>query len=306
MEHPQYQAERIADLIDRDLPPIPSYIGPAVLPLGGQAVFGGHAKVGKSVLMMEFAHALMSGDVPFCCPEMFVPAPVRVLIVEQELGEFGLRQRAVKRWNATEIQRLGRRFDNLFYVSKIPELKLDTTMGRRILRDLCDDIKPQVLILDPIGRMHSYDENNAQDMAKMFGALDELQKSQASQNMALIFSHHFGKPKDPRAGVDPLNPYEFRGSSKFFDNPDTLITVQRCAELARPHEAWSLKVRFTMRHGESFDDLIFHVNEDNDMRAKYVKHVGGMNNGRRALPKPESKAIEIKPQQGELLGFRAA
>jgi RecA-family ATPase len=306
VSQPYYKAERLSDLIERDLPPVPAYIGPAVLPVGGQLVFGGHAKVGKSMLMLEFARALASGDVPFGCPEFFTTSPVRVLLVEQELGEHGLRQRAARIWTPDEMHRLGRRMDNLYYVSKIPELKLDTSIGRRILRDLCDDIKPHVLILDPIGRMHSYDENNAQDMAKMFGSLDEIQKSQESQNMALIFSHHFGKPKDERGGFDPLDPYAFRGSSKFFDNPDTLITVQRCAELSKPHEAWSLKVRFTLRHGECPDDLIFHCNEMNDMRVRYVKHVGGKFAGQKALPKPVPKQLEVVPKQEMITGFRAA
>lgn len=303
---PFVKAELLEDLIEKDLPPVPSYISPGVLPFGGQLVFGGHAKVGKSFLMLEFARCLAAGEVPFGFPEFFCPFPVKVLLVEQELGEHGLRQRAAKLWNAEERHRLGRRMQNLFYISKIPELKLDTTLGRRILRDLCDDIKPNVLILDPIGRMHGYNENDAQEMAKMFGHLDELQKSQEDNNMALIFSHHFSKPRDERGGFDPLDPYAFRGSSKFFDNPDTLVTLQRCAELSKPHQAWSLKVRFTLRHAESPDDIILHVNERDDMRVRYVKTVGGTYAGQKALPRPIPKQIEAKPTQPELIGFRAA
>ena len=294
--------------MERDLPDIPSHIGPAILPLGGIACFGGLAKIGKSFVLQEFAHALISGEVPFGCPELFIPRPVRVLLVEQELGEHGLRKRALGRWPAEEVRRLGRRFHNLFYASQIPDLQLDTPVGQKILKDLCDDVRPDVLILDPIGRFHNFNDNDNQQIERLFTILAELRHSQREQNMSILMSHHFAKPprEDRFGGLDPLDAYNFTGAAKWKNNPDTLMTIQRCAELAKPYEAWSLKVRFTLRHGSSLPDMIFHVNEHDDLRVRYVKHVGGMNNGRRALPKPESKAIEIKPQQGELLGFRAA
>lgn len=263
---------------------MPSYIAPAILPVGGQLVFGGRAKVGKTFMMMEFARALALGETPFDCPLFTVPKPVRVLMIEQELGEIGLQRRAAKLFDGT----MGRKADNLWYVSKVPELKLDTGGGVKLLRNLIEDVEPEVLILDPIGRMHSWDENNAQEMARMFGVLDQIQK--ATPGMALIFSHHFGKPKDPRGGSDPLDPYEFRGSSKFFDNPDSLVTLQRVRELPKDWEAWSLKARFTLRHGESPDDIILHVNEHDDNRVRFDRSTSEPRP--KALPQTSKEKLE--------------
>lgn len=306
-----YKPERIVDLVRKELPPLPAYIAPAILPLGGQLVFGGHAKVGKSFMMLEFARALAAGEPVFECPFFTTVKPCKVLVVEQELGEFGLKARADSIWTEEEIERLGRRADNLWYVSKVPELKLDNPAGRRLLHQMCEDIKPEVLILDPIGRMHGYDENNAQEVAKLFSHLDELQKANAARNMALVISHHMGKPKSERDHVDPLDPYEFRGSSKFFDNPDTLVTIQRYSELPKAHEAWTLRVRFTLRHGESPDDMVFHVNELQDSRVRFVRFVSAQPRATNKAPstggsKPLENKIAERPVQETFGGFQMA
>jgi hypothetical protein len=52
-------------------------------------------------------------------------------------------------------------------------------------------------------------------------------------------------PNEYDENFDPLSPYNFRGSSKFFDAPDTIITFQpivaRPGEWARVRTGWKLR-----------------------------------------------------------------
>ena len=76
----------VVDLIEKPLPTAPCWIEPAVLPKGAKMLFGGHAKIGKSFVMLELARSLALGKQPFAAPALRVPSPTKVLLLEQELG----------------------------------------------------------------------------------------------------------------------------------------------------------------------------------------------------------------------------
>lgn len=296
---PSITPETIIDLVERDIATPPCYIEPSILTLGGQLILGAHAKTGKSFTLLELARALSSAQTPFDCPVFSVPRPVRVLLIDGELGEHGLKKRAERIYTPDEIHRLRNFKDNFLYVCKIPELKLDDKQGRSLLYNLCNEVQPNVLIIDPIGRFHNYDENDAQEISKLFSHLDEMQKLFKHNEMALIITQHMGKPKDKRAEMDELSPYEMRGSSKWFDNPDSIITMSRTHNLSTLWESWSLTMRFTLRHDTSPDDMIFHVNERNDGRVRYYKHKGTVGGpGKTLVRLLDKKVVEIPRQLG--------
>lgn len=258
----------ILSLIEKELPTQPYWIGP-ILPRSSTLLFGGEAKIGKSHLLMELARALSTGTVPFDCNKFSMNAPVKTLFIEQEVGEYGLQKRVKKVFARENKAVYG---NNLWYVSKVPEMQLDSKEGREILFDLVEDTKPNVLILDPIGRMNSYDENKADQIQQLFTLLEQLIKTFKEQELSIILSHHMSKPStDPNSLRDPLDPYNFRGSSKLKDCPDTLVTMQKLKYLATPHKAWEIKVRFETRQDEGLPDFLMTVNADNDLRVKFKK-----------------------------------
>lgn len=261
-------AATLQSLIEAELPKRPQWIQP-ILPVSGTLVFGGPAKSYKSFVLLELARALSTGTSPFFCDKFKVFEPVKVLLIEQELGKYGLQTRVQKIFELEDKTIYGPR---LWYVSKVPEMQLDSKEGREILFDLVEQVKPNVLILDPIGRMHGYDENKADQIQSLFTALEQLIKAFNKQEMSIIISHHFGKlSSDPDKARDPLDPYNLRGSSKFFDNADSLITIQRARSLGLPHKAYELKMRFETRQDEGLPDFLMTVNEDNDLRVKFKK-----------------------------------
>ena len=267
--------ESIHDLIQREIPKNPCWIEPNILPKYGKLLFGGHAKVGKSFIMLELARALASGTSPFECHYFSVPEPVKVLVIEQELGPYGLQKRVKQVYKNVDDHILR---ENLWYVSRAPELQFDNLVGRKYIHDLIAEVQPNVLIIDPAGKIHSYEENSNSDISRFWNHIDALLKEFRHLDMSLILSHHFGKPaRDPRWEVDPLSPYNFRGASKWYDDPDCLVTVVRGLPMINtPNEAWYIRTRWESRHGETPEDLVFSVNREGDLRVRYEGHDSDM------------------------------
>lgn len=236
-------------------------------------MFGGEAKIGKSLLVLELARALSSADVPFGYPKFSVRDPARVLLLDQELGAYGLQARARKIFAGHPVECLA---ENLWWSSKHPEMKFDTPEGRGIIARLVDQVRPNVLILDPISKFHTSDENSNTEIARLLLNIDHLISDYRDLDLSVIISHHFGKPsRDPRWTFDRLDPYNFRGSSNWYGDMDTLATMMRLPQMSGcSHEAWRIRTRWISRHGEApVRELIFTVNQLNDLRVRFEKEV---------------------------------
>ena len=253
--HPQ----TIQDLIERDLPINPCWIEPSILPKGGKLLFGGNAKIGKSFLMLELCRALATGTAPFGSPTISVPTPVRVLMLEQELGEWGLQKR-VRRVMKDENPDLIRK--NLHYLSQMRQLKLNSPRGLEHISRWVQEVGAQVLFLDPIGQMHDWDENDSGQINRLFSSLERIQDACSDLDLSIIISHHFGKPnRDPRVEIDPFSPYNFRGSSKFYDVPDTLVTCLR-KDVDPRGKWWMIETKWETRQGAELDDPYMRLSFD--------------------------------------------
>jgi RecA-family ATPase len=84
---------RIYDLITRELENVPCWVGGNLLPKRGVLLFGGLEKIGKSFIGLEVARALSTGTPLFGYPDFVVEEKARVLLVEMEVGEYGLQDR---------------------------------------------------------------------------------------------------------------------------------------------------------------------------------------------------------------------
>lgn len=287
---------------------VPSWIRPGFLPKGGKLLFGGAAKIGKSLIMLEIARALAAGVRPFDYHHLDVPEPARVLIIEQEIGEAGLRKRA----DLIFAEGRGRAATSRIHVvSKDPLLVLSDPAGRSRLRWYVEQVEPDVLILDPISKFHYYDESDPAQIGQLLGYLDALIREHSARGMSIIFSHHFRKgpaTDQTRAGYDPLDPYNFGGSRKWFDDPDTLVTLVRepraqGGRLDRQASArsWRLRARITMRHDEDPGDIYLDVNREGHLEVRYGGRyeppdlsLASLGKGRRAERVPEGLALPFR------------
>tara|TARA_R110000868_G_scaffold4119_13_gene25041 strand:- start:4924 stop:5787 length:864 start_codon:yes stop_codon:yes gene_type:complete len=257
-------------------------------------IVGGEAKLGKTFNVFSgYAKALACGENLYENPDWIVPAPCKVLVMEQELGDYILQARTKPMF---ENSNLGYYADNLWVISKEPTLKLDTALDK--IKKQIDLIQPNVLILDPISNFHVGNENAAQEVEALINQIKILLKTYKELDLSIIFTHHFGKPPNPQFAdeIDRLSPYTFRGSSKWYDAVDTAHTIVKTKTINRVDVktgdtflSWQMKNRFTLRAAEAPKDFFTQFNFDNDLRVKFVRYEG------QSAPGKAINTFSVKP-----------
>jgi len=291
MDMDSLEPQPLSALLAKQFPPDMFWLEPNILPKGGIMLFGGQAKIGKSFIALELIRALASGTSPFDYPLLQVPKAAKVLLIEQELGEYGLQKRIKTLFPPSVMSACN---DNLWYLSMVPELKLDEVRGYDKLRKIVDKVKPNILVLDPISKMHNYEEQSNSQIGELLSKLSKLRKEFRELGLSIIMSHHFGKPPKTDSGkdsIDPLSPYNFRGASRWFDDVDAAVPVCRLGELTTlPHFATEIQTRWILRHGEELDDTIMTFNRKNDHRVIFDRFADGNKN-----PKFKVPPLSFKP-----------
>ncbi len=172
-----------------------------ILPERGHLVIGGPYKSGKSWLATQAACELANG-MSFL-GTYAVSRPRKVLYLDAENGAFVMHER---------LTRMKTHFDsteNLGIVTG-PVPLLDTPQGRASLKQTLDGFAPDVVIIDPLYRFHTGDENSAQDMGRVMSALDELT---LEFGVAIIVLHHTHKPQYVNGKRPPVSGDNLRGST---------------------------------------------------------------------------------------------
>lgn len=275
------KASTFKELKEKKFQEDPSYISPSILPHGSTCGIYGDSKTGKSFLCLNMARALALGENLYDIKEMPVPKECKVLYVEQEIGEVGLQDRANRIFSKVPLNKLE---DNLFYITKVPALQLDSYEGQEIIKDVINKVNPNVIIFDTIGKQHGYEENSNTQIGELFKTFEEFKKIRPSDNLSIVYSHHVRKPDGYQPGApkpDPLDPHKASGAGRWFRDPDTIITTHRYDTVKIPWEKWKLRVRITLRHGSSPEDFVLKVNHDQfedwndgDLRVKFHTDLG--------------------------------
>jgi hypothetical protein len=145
---------------------------------------GGLPKVGKTWLGLEMAIAVASGQP--CLGRFPVPTPGHVLLFCAEDAAHDVRERAAGITKARGID-----FDKLAvgWIG-VPDLLLDDPLHRQRLARTLADVKPRLLVLDPLVRLHRGDENSAADVSELLGFLRGLQRE---HHVAIALVHHVRK-----------------------------------------------------------------------------------------------------------------
>lgn len=250
-------------LILSEFPPNPVWIE-GVLPKSAKLLFGGEAKIGKSFMALNLARSLAMGIPLFGIEEFVVPVKARTLIVEQEIGPVSMQERCRRIFHDDPSEL---REKNVFIASKVGPFRLDDPHSVKWLISVCKDYGINVCFLDPIGKMHFYDENDNASINRLFHSLDGIIHECRDNGLSLVISHHFSKPfRDPSIKTDRLDPYNFRGASKFKDDPDTLVTAVVGQRHYAPYRWWTVRTRWITRHGPEPPEFTLAVNRHDDLR----------------------------------------
>ena len=100
-----------------------------------------------------------------------------------------------------------------------PALRLDTAADRERLANTVQSLKPTLLILDPLIRLHRVDENDASQIAALLSYLRELQRK---FQLAVLLVHHARKDSQASRPGQAL-----RGSSELHGWGDSNLYMRR-------------------------------------------------------------------------------
>jgi RecA-family ATPase len=256
-------AERLDTFITKEVPVQPYIVGRGVLPVAGKCVLAGSPKANKSFVALNIMLDIVRGRRLFDAtykngtPVLPVNKPWRVLYLEQEMGEIGLLERLKGKEGKLGLMS-GIHPEGLeFYIQpRDTAMRLDTHEGRDYIEGILSEVKPDVVVADPLSKFNLSDENSAQEMGAIFRAVDHFVED---YHCAWIVVHHIGKldpdPNKQKRGGDRL-----RGSSAIFADVDTLMEVTR---LSSEHSREPiLKLSFELRRGEPIEDLFIRRRAD--------------------------------------------
>jgi len=147
-------------------------------------IVGGEPKSGQSLLALDLAVAVASGAPGL---RRFRPAQTgRVLLFAAEDALPLVRRRLEGIAHAAAVA-----FDPLdIHVITTPSLRLDQAEDRHRLHDTVATLRPILLVLDPLVRLHRIEENAVAEVAPLLAYLRQLQRDFAT---AVALVHHARK-----------------------------------------------------------------------------------------------------------------
>jgi len=176
-------------------------------------IVGGSPKCLKSFLTLDMAVSIASGSP--CLRTFPVPqvGPVLLYAAEDSLSEVRLRLESLAYHHERQLDQLE------INVIAADTLYLDRVIDQDKLTATVKLYHPALLILDPLVRLHTADENVAGQMAALLGYLRTLQRQ---TGVAVLVVHHTRKQASP-AGAG----YSLRGSSDLYAWVDSFLYLQR-------------------------------------------------------------------------------
>lgn len=179
-------------------------------------IIGGAPKCCKSWLGLEMAVSIASATPCLDCFAVDDPGPVLVFLAED--AAFSVRARI----EALCAHRGGIKLADLdLHVITAPTLRLDLPADQKRLTATLAAVRPRLLLLDPLVRLHRLDENSAADISSLLGFVREMQRV---YDTAIILVHHASKKHRAQPGKS------LRGSSDLHAFGDSNAYLTRRAK----------------------------------------------------------------------------
>jgi hypothetical protein len=172
----------------------------------------GPPKSFKTWTVLEMAVSVASGTPCFGTFPVDRSGPVLLYAAEDPMPALRLRLESLARNHGLDLEQVDIR------IIRADSLRLDRPGDREKLAATIDLHRPALLILDPLVRLHSLDENQAGPMAELLSHLRALQRS---SGIAIAITHHARKNGAHSAGQS------MRGSSDLYAFVDSLVSLQR-------------------------------------------------------------------------------
>jgi hypothetical protein len=154
-------------------------------------LIGGAPKCCKTWLGLDMAVSVASGTPSlgrFTCQ---APGTVLVYLAEDALPQVRARIEALCRERGCALRSLD------LHVITAPILRLDLAADQQRLARTVETLRPRMLLLDPLVRLHRLDENSAAEISGLLGYIRDLQRR---FDLAVILVHHASKKQRSQPG----------------------------------------------------------------------------------------------------------
>jgi len=241
--------ENAAEFVRKIIPHQEEIIGCGILPAKSTLMISAYSKMGKSIMALMMAICIASGK-PF-----LVQFPVtrrrRVLYFQQEISERSMQDRLGKMLAYAKQE--GFNPGSYLDIVNMAPVKLDSDDGIEVAMRIIRARRPDVVIWDPLYKLHSQDENKVTQMQRVLDKFDYLRNI---FGITQIVVHHHGQPmKDSgREGFQLM-----RGSSTLGAFGDSYLTLTRYKKNERSNYQ---KLAFTLRNAEEPEGLVLYRNPE--------------------------------------------
>jgi hypothetical protein len=190
-------------------------------------VIGGAPKCSKTWLGLDIALSVATGTAclgKYTVPE---PGPVLIYLAEDALPVVRERVAGMARHRGLDLAGVE------IHVITAPLLRLDRDPDRMRLLQTAARIRPRLLLLDPLVRLHGVDENNAGEVAALLAYFRSLQRE---LDLSVLLVHHTRK----NAAAGAAAGLGLRGSSDIHAFGDSNLYLRRAKEhlvLSTEHRA---------------------------------------------------------------------
>ncbi len=190
-------------------------------------VIGGAPKCSKTWLGLDLALSVATGTAclgKYAVPE---PGPVLVYLAEDALQVVRERVEGMARHRGLDLAAVE------IHVITAPTLRLDRDPHRTRLFETAKRLRPRLLLLDPLVRLHGIDENHAGEVAELLAYFRSLQRR---LDLSVVLVHHTRKNAAGGAAAGQ----GLRGSSDIHAFGDSNLYLRRTRErlmLSNEHRA---------------------------------------------------------------------
>ncbi|MBP1598488.1 MAG: hypothetical protein H6Q05_3865 [Acidobacteria bacterium] len=182
----------------------------------GVGILAGQPKSLKTYVALEMAVSVASGSPCFGVFPVSVQGPTLVYAAEDAPSDLRSRLESLAAQRDRRLEDLDLRVITADFI------RLDHPQDQERLRETVLRYRPMLLVLDPLVRLHSQDENQSGPMAALLGYLRRLQRSTGT---AVLIVHHLRKSGNASGAG-----YNLRGSSDLYAWVDSFVSLQRCRD----------------------------------------------------------------------------
>jgi hypothetical protein len=158
---------------------------------GAVGIVGGAPKCCKSWLGLDIALSVASGTPCLGRFPVTHAGPTLVYLAEDAAPMVRERILGICNHRRLDIETLD------LHLIDTPSLRLDLDADRTSLAAAVETIRPKLLLLDPLVRLHRADENSSSDISALLGFLRDLQRR---FDTAVLLVHHMSKKHRAQLG----------------------------------------------------------------------------------------------------------